>query len=183
MGRSPSADLFWGYDLADYTDDDTYDSLWPGSGEDEEFDWESVLARRLGWVEVPHPQVPAELRPLDWSAPGSPDEKLAENRRRSELRYATPEWQAWAAKRTEKHELIKDYPVEIDSYGYSEEPSYCVRVKDSVQHVGDYGSITLTVPLVVDERWAGQVEEFMGLLTLPVPADAKLTWHLNCSYG
>lgn len=48
MGQSPSADLYWGFDLGDMTDPDTYDSLKPawmsGGGEDEDDE--------MGWQEL-----------------------------------------------------------------------------------------------------------------------------------
>jgi hypothetical protein len=62
-----------------------------------------------------------------------------------------------------------------------DEPSYCARVKASVQSADDYGSIELA-PLVVDEDWERSLREFIDLMELPASKDAPC-WHLNCPYG
>jgi len=123
MGMSPSADLYWGFDLGDLTDPETYDSLKPS------------------WMD-----------------------------------------KAWSASRDELGTIVGRFGVELDTYGYGDEPSYCVRIKASVQRAYDWGSVELG-PLTVDPQWREQITEFMRLLDLPVPPGKEPGWHMNCSYG
>lgn len=174
---SPSADLYWGFDLGDLTDRETYDSLAPEWMEPEDgsegVEWEEELARRLGWTEVPFPHGAPED---DW--------RLArEERDRARLAFrSTPEYQAWSASRDQLRDVVKQGGVELDTYGYHEEPSYCVRVKASVQRADDWGSVELE-PLIVADDWRDQVMRFMELLELPIPPGKGPGWHMNCSYG
>lgn len=177
MGMSPSADLYWGFDLGDLCDPGTYDSLKPAwmepEDDDEGAEWDEELARRLGWTEAPFPpRAPSD----DWRLPPEGRDRI-----RQEFR-ATPEYQAWSASRDELHNIIKQIGVELDTYGYHEEPSYSVRVKASVQRVDDWGSVALE-PLVVADGWRDQIMRFMELLELPVPEGKEPGWHMNCSYG
>lgn len=168
MGQSPSADLYWGYDLGDLTDRETWESLRPDWMEDEE----ETLARRLGWVEVPFP---ANIPEPDYSL------SYEERKRVEEQQRDTPEYRAWSANRSEIYALVAPIPVELDRYGYLEDPAYCVRVKASVQSADDWGSIAVK-PLIVLPEWPDQLAEFMRLLDLPIPS-AEAGWHMNCSYG
>lgn len=177
MGMSPSADLYWGFDLGDLCDPQTYDSLKPAwmdpDDDGEGFEWDEELARRLGWVEVPFPQGAPED---DWRL-----HREERDRIRLEFR-ATPEYQAWSASRDAMRELVNQQGVELDTYSNHEEPSYCVRIKASVQRADDWGSVALD-PLVVADGWRDQIMRFMELLELPVPAGVEPGWHMNCSYG
>ena len=140
MGSSPSADVFFGYDLGDLTNHETWESLKPQWWQDQDdsysVDWRDELARRLGWA-----------------------------------------GDSYEAKRA----VLASIPVELDSYGYSEEPSWALRVTASVQHVWDYGSKPLK-PLEVDPERVAQLARFVELLELNVPEGGP-GWHLNCSYG
>lgn len=177
MGMSPSADLYWGFDLGDLTDRETYDSLAPEWMEPEDdsegAEWEEELARRLGWAEVRFPSGAPED---DWSL--SREER---DRVRLEFR-STPEYQAWAASQNAMQDLVKQQEVELATYSNHEEPSYCARVKASVQQAPAWGSVALE-PLVVAEGWRDQIMRFMELLALPIPPGVEPGWHMNCSYG
>lgn len=177
MGSSPSADLYWGYDLGDLTDPDTYESIGPQWLQDDG-DADEALAKALGWVKVPFPDGAPEQNYTNR------DYRAAEQdyRRAKEAFMATPQYQAWSDNLAEQRRIISPIPVELGRYGWSEEASLCVRVKASVQHAGDYGSIALK-PLEVAPEWAEQLAEFMRLLELPIPAGVAPGWHMNCSYG
>lgn len=181
MGQSPSADVYWGYDLGDLTDRDTWDSLKPAWMESSDREWEEELAARLGWQEVPFPEDICPERPSYSMARA---QFLEAERRYKEAEVAfqkTSEYKAWSASCHEMRRLVDNYPAELKTYGYIDEPSYCARVKASVQSADDYGSIELA-PLVVDEDWERSLREFIDLMELPAPKDAPC-WHLNCSYG
>lgn len=139
MGSSPSADLYYGYDLGEMYDSD-YESTAPQWWQDAEEDWDEVeaeMARRLGF-----------------------------------------EGGTWS----ERYAFLKSYPVDLDTYGYSEgDQVWALRVKASVQTADDWGSIKLK-PLVVAPEWDAQIARFIELLELNVPAGSP-AWHLNCSYG
>ena len=173
MGHSLSADVFWGFDLGtdDDIDVDDMPSWWEGDEEEGGGDWEEVLARRLGWVEVPFPtNAPAGLD--DWRTP-------EEERNRLQRQFrATPEYQAWSASRDGLRDLVKSVGVEIDSYGY-EFGGKVVRVKASAQTC--YGAVRLN-DLVVAPDWPEQIARFCELLELPVPAEGP-GWHLCASWG
>lgn len=167
MGMSPSADLYWGFDLGDLCDPETYESLGPAWME-EFADWEEELARRLGWIEVPFPA-------------NAPDDDWRMGRIRQAFR-ATSEYQAWSVSVDRRRDLVKGYGVELGTYGGHDEPSYCVRVVASVQCPPGWGSIELD-PLTVDPGWRDQIMRFMELLELPIPEGKEPGWHMNCSYG
>jgi len=182
MGMSPSADLFWGYDLGDLTDQRTWDSLKP-EWMDDDGDWEEIYAQRAaGWVEAPFP---------DHSSIPSRSELYREygyQRAEDEIRKAedalceTPEYRAWSASRKRLREIIEQSGIQLDTYGYIDEPSYCVYVKDSHQRVDDYGCVNVS-PLIVDPVWKKQLLDFMGLMELPVPQGEEPGWRLSCSYS
>ncbi|WP_280412583.1 hypothetical protein [Nocardia asiatica] len=172
MGSSPSADVYYGYDLGDMTDHDTYDSLAPSWWEDSG-DWEDELARRLGWEKVSFPDDYPE-----WDSLTSREDRI---RIMDEYKASSVAYQAYAASRDRKVELLASIPVEIRWYGYREESCYAIRAKASVQRAFDWGSVPLK-PLEVDPAWAGQIARFVELLELTVPEGGP-AWHLNCSYG
>lgn len=197
MGMSPSADLYWGFDLGDMTHPTTWESLKPpwmdeytddATGEyHEPQDWEEVYAERAhGWVEVPFPD---ELCP-DRSAiyhkhRGSHDsfQKAEAEIQVAEAAFRnTPEYQVWSANRQELRELATDSNVRIGTYGYSDDPCYFVYVLMSHQRVDDYGDIELQ-PLAVGDDWKTQLLDFMKLMELPLLEGEEPTWHMNCSYS
>lgn len=186
MGMSPSADLYWGFDLGDMTDND-WNSLkpaWMGEdGEEEEQDWEEVYAARsAGWVEAPfpdHSHLPsrAELyRKYDFMR------AEAELKKAEDALRETPEYEAWSASRSRLREIIEQVAVKLDTYGYIDEPRYFVYVIASHQRADDYGDIALK-PIIVDPAWRQQLFDFMKLMELPIPEGEEPGWHLNCSYG
>lgn len=174
MGSSPSADVYYGYDLGDLTGED-FEDLRPQWWQDDE-EWEEALARKLGWAEVPYPDFGEEYnsryRAAEWD----------ERQRMDQERYETPEYEAWSDSRDEMRRLLSQVQVEIDRYGYYDEPTYALRVKASVQGVGDWGSVELE-PLVVQSIWDTQLQHFVELLELRMLDGLKPGWHLNCSYG
>lgn len=159
MGHSLSADVFWGFDLGSDDDYDEDAAPQPQWREDDE-EWEEVLARRLGWNEVPFPTD---------STPAGYDN----------YRYATPEYQAWSASRVELRDLVKSIGVEIGSYGY-EYGAKAIRVKASVQNC-DYGAAPLN-DLIVAAEWPEKITQFCELLEIPVPTEGP-RWHLCASWG
>ncbi|MFC4128979.1 hypothetical protein [Nocardia rhizosphaerae] len=183
MGSSPSADVYFGYDLPepeyDYDTDTTNEPQWMQDNED----WEDELARRLGWTEVPFPEdYPDEDRGI-WGLPREARE-LAEQtlRRRQQAFHETPEYQAWSDSLDRKRELIASIGVELDSYDCDGgDEQYAVRIKASVQHAYGWSSTPLN-PLVEQPEWRDQIAQFVELLGLDV-GDAEPGWHLNCSYG
>lgn len=164
MGMSLSVDVFYGYDC-DYEweprpiDYDAEDFDW--DEEREEFDWEDELARKLGWVEVPYP--------TDLAA--ATDEEKSNS----------PEFQAWKTGLHEKWALLRETPVEIDSYGY-EHNARCIRVKASGQ-AGYASSMALDALPPTDPQWDAQLAHFIELLEIVVPEGSKPGWHVCCSYG
>jgi hypothetical protein len=172
MGSSPSASLYWGFDLGDMTDQNTWDSLKPAWMYDEEEgdterDWKEELATRLGWKELPAPK-------------GWPDYTASTEEK--EAFHQSPVYLAWSANRSEMYALTERCFVELDSYGSEDVPRYCVRVSPSVQEVDSWGSIKVQ-PLEVAPDWREKLTQFMKLLELPMPEGEEPGWHLNCSYG
>ncbi|WP_306365474.1 hypothetical protein [Nocardia sp. CC227C] len=154
MGMSLSADVFWGFDLG--YDDDIDDEAMPQWRQDGG-DWEEVLARKLGWNEVPYPT----------------GGFTGEDYRNS------PEYRAWSASRDEMYALVKACGVEIDGYGY-ECGGNAVRVKASVQSCL-YGAEPLK-PLDVATDWADQISRFCELLEIPIP-DEGPGWHVCATWA
>lgn len=187
MGSSASADLFYGYDLGDMTDHDTWESLMPvwmrdadpdddeGDDPGDGLDWETAVAMRLGWVKVPYPP---DVPDTPWNMP------YEERRAIRKAFDETPAAKTWLANRQELHRLGQSLGVEMDTYGYmlDGDVSHYVKVIASSQSVRCYGSIEVA-ELQVSPEWDEMIARFMELLELPVPKDKKPGWHLNCSYG
>lgn len=172
MGQSLSADVYWGFDLGSDDDYDEDQAPQPQWMEDEE-EWDDVLARKLGWNEIPYPSD---------SAPEGLDNYRLDYQERNRLHEqfrVTPEYQAWSSSLDQKNSLVKSVGVEIDSYGY-EYGCRCVRVKASVQTC-DYGAKRLT-DLAVNLEWVAQVARFCELLEIPIPADGP-GWELSASWA
>ncbi|MFD3426083.1 hypothetical protein [Nocardia fluminea] len=181
MGQSPSADLYFGYDLGGPEDDDpTAMPEWMDNGDD----WEDVLARRLGWVEAPFPDDYPQGRSHVYRF-GTDEYKAAreaDDKRVTEYKATSPKYLAYEASRAEKDRLLATVPVELDTYGYLDGDSpYAMRVVTSVQRAYDYGSIRLN-PLVEAEEWRDHLARFIELLGFDL-GDKQPGWHLNCSYG
>jgi hypothetical protein len=189
MGQSPSADVFFGYDLGDMEDHDTWESLKPAwwqelEENEEDADWEDELARRLGWVEAPFPDdFPKEDHSI-WRLPSDQLQEALEVQQRAvdEYEKTSPAYQAYSENRAERRALLARIPVKLDNYGCDGgDAAWALQVKASVQSVSDWESTPLK-PLDVDPEWVGQVARFVELLELKVPAGGP-GWHLNCSYG
>lgn len=179
MGMTPSASVYWGFDLDDMTDPDTWDSLQPAWMGDEG-DWGEVYAQRMGWQPVPFPKGAPDRRVLYTQFGG---QRADEEYQKAEDAFrATAEYKAWQTAYRAQLELVKQSPVELGIYGYIDEPGYCVKIRASEQHSPDWGDIELK-PLIVGDDWEAQLMAFMRLLELPLPKDVKPAWHVNCSYG
>lgn len=184
MGQSPSADLYFGYDLGvsefDYDTGTSSEPEWMQEGAD----WEDELARRLGWVEVPDPSDGPRLQRLHWSAPDEERRAALDAYQRARDEYAATSlaYRAHLENEVERTNVLAAVPVELSTYGSSEgETQYAIRVKASVQRVNDYGSTPLN-PLVEGEEWRDQLARFVELLGFDL-GDKQPGWHLNCSYG
>lgn len=186
MGNSPSAELYWGYNLGEMVDED-WEPIGPSwlvheedfDGEDR--DWREELATRLGWEETPYPEHLAPSQPTY-------TRNYAENKRLSteyelarEVFYKTPEYSAYSENRNHMAALVGDCPAELNIWNSSGDSAYCVRIVASVQCVDDWGSIELK-PLEVDPTWHEKLLQFMALLELPVPEDKEPGWHMCCNY-
>lgn len=179
MGMAPSASVYWGFDLGDMTDHDTWDSLKPAWMEESD-GWEEVYAQRMGWQPVPFPEGAPDRRV--WYTQFRGRRADEEHKKAEEAFYATAEYKAWQTAYRAQMDLAKQSPVELDTYGYIDEPGYCVKIRTSEQHPPDWGDIELN-PLIVGDDWEAQIMAFMRLLELPLPKGAKPAWHVNCSYG
>ncbi len=188
MGSSPSADLYYGYDLGEMYDSD-YESTAPdwwqeAEGNDEGFDWEDELARRLGWVEVPFPDdYPEEDRRI-WRLHAAEHEAAVNAHREAMKEYerASDAYRQYRASRKKRADLLAEVPVKLDTYGYSEgDTVWALQLKASVQTADDWGSIKLK-PVVAAPEWNDQLARFIELLEFNVPEGGP-AWHLNCSYG
>ncbi|WP_280465640.1 hypothetical protein [Nocardia brasiliensis] len=180
MSMSVSVDIFWGYDLGEMVDDDwesTAPQWWQDAEDSEDgVEWEEEYARRHGWVEEPFPADYPDTS-AEWQL--SYEER---NRIQVEFEAGSVQYQAWSASRDRLRELVRQCPVELDTYGHVDgETGWVVRVKASVQpHYGCTASLlALHDP---DPAWAAEIAQFMTLLELPVPA-GKPGWHIASSYG
>lgn len=178
---SPSADLYFGYDIGGPEDDDpTPMPEWMDDGDD----WEDVLATRLGWTEAPFPDDYPQGRSHVYRR-GTATYRAAfdeDQQQVTEYKATSPKYLAYAANGDAKNNLLSTVPVELDSYGYLEgDSSHTIRVKASVQSVNDYGSTALK-PLVEAPEWRTQLDEFVRLLGFDL-GNKQPGWHLNCSYG
>ncbi|WP_280389846.1 hypothetical protein [Nocardia wallacei] len=185
---SPSADLYYGYDLGEMYHSD-YESTAPGwwqATEEEggEADWEDELARRLGWVEEPFPDDYPREDPSIWRLNGGDLRAALDVQRQVQGEYerTSETYRLYSASRAQRAKLLASVPVELETYGYDEgDTVWALRHKESVQSVSDWGSIELK-PLIVSPRWAEDIARFVELLELNVP-DGPPAWHLNCSSG
>jgi len=183
MGQSPSADLFYGYDLGTMeTGSPDWEDLRPEwlRSEDEdggEIDSEEAdehLARKLGWIEEPFPDLPEIPYDLPYE----------EKKRLRQEQWETPEWKAWSSNRDEKQRLNDSYGVTLDTYGYGEgETHWFVRIDASHQRAYDWGSTLIDpIKLIAVDDWDQKLAAFMELMELPTLGKAP-GWHMNCSYG
>ena len=187
MGSSPSAELYWGYNLGEMVDEnwEPIGPSWLAHEEDfdgDDRDWREELATRLGWEEVPFPEDMCPSQPKYTSDPRKNRQLGQEYEEKEKAFYLTPEYLAYSASRDRMRELVKDCPVELHVWNSSEDSEYCVRILASVQCADDWGSIELQ-PLEVDPAWHDQLLQFMTVLELPVPEDKQPGWHMCCAYG
>lgn len=182
MGSAPSAALYWGYDLGDMTDPETWDDLKPSWLDNEEYrDWEEIYALAHGWESVPFPDGSPESR--DFYSHGWGFKKADEEFRKAYKEFEkTPGYRAWLKAFRAKTEIVKHSVAELATYGSDAEYTYYVFIKESRQSVTDYGDIELE-ELVTSEDWEWQLKAFMLLLQLPIPKDKNPGWHMCCSYG
>ena len=178
MGQSPSADVFWGYDIGKFEDPETYESThpawwWPDGEDGDPADWEEVYAERVaGWKPVPFP---ASASPSDYSL----------SREEREIRriewQKTPEYKAWSENLGRKHEILGNCPVALEQTGYEDEPMFCVRIKRSVQSVSDWEVVPFDPPVTQGE-WFDQINVFMVIMEFQIP-ETPPRWYMSCNYG
>ncbi|MEV6219867.1 hypothetical protein [Nocardia sp. NPDC051833] len=181
MGQSPSADVYFGYDLGEF--DNAPDWV------DEHGDWEHELALRLGWTPIPFPDdypTRPPAGPNTWNMPRAERDAANEEylRRVDEYKRTSTAYEAYQANTAELERLRAeaDVPVFLDRYGsLGGEPGWSVCVAASGQSAPAWGSKPLR-PLVELPEWRGQLARFIELLGLDVGV-AEPGWHLNCSYG
>lgn len=186
MGSSPSAEIYWGYNLGEMVDED-YEPIGPSwlmheedfDGDDR--DWREELATRLGWQEIPYPHEIEPDRPRPTANPHKNKLVYQEYEDARKAFYANPEYQAYSANRDRMWEITKDYPAELCIWNSSEDAQYCVRITASIQRADDWGSIELQ-PLEVDPSWHEKLMQFMILLELPRPENKMPGWHMCCAY-
>jgi hypothetical protein len=187
MGSSPSAELYWGYNLGEMVDEnwEPIGPSWLVHEEDfdgDDRDWREELATRLGWEEIPYPDHLAPTRPAYTSDPRESRRMSTEYEVAREAFYATTEYKAYSENRDRMGTLVKDCPAELSIWNSSEDFKYCVRIVASVQRADDWGSTELK-PLEVEADWREQLHRFMQLLELPIPEGKEPGWHMCCAYG
>jgi len=163
MGTSYNTLIFYGVDLGDLADPDTYESWAPAwmrgpGGPIDEWDPDDHLARKLGWQEVPWPG-------------GSVD-------------IFSPEYEEWARSRTEAARLVKeaDYGCTLDSYGHAEgDLTLLVQVDASVIKGGVWTCVRLDGVAVQQWRpdWNERLERYLDALEIPAERRPEPGWHLT----
>jgi len=180
MGYSPSATIFYGYDLGTMEDEELEKWCGPSWWADDEggfngdIDWEDVAAERLGWTETaPHPLRPSALG--DYTIPYAERQRLEDEYRKS------PEFLAWSADWRNRNDILRRSGVKLSSYGH-ENDTTCWTIEILASHFSVYGWTTEALEsLSVDPAWPGLLERFMDLMELPV--DGFPGWHVTVSYG
>lgn len=176
MGASPSAFVFYGYDLGDWTDPDSYEALYP------EWVTEEVFLDHVAdhVLDHPRPPFPAEI---DWQQ--GRDEALRQRLRTP----GSPEnaiWEEWRAKLAAREAAVKALNVEIANYAalYDGDPAYVLRVIASTTKCGDWGSTRIDpASLVKQPEWDDQLARMIDLLGLTLPRGCEPGWHIACAYG
>lgn len=166
MGMHASGEVFYGYDLGDLTDRETFEFIGPAWLEEDEA-WEDRYARARG----------IELLPYPSSLAGIGDH--AERR-------SHPDYLTWSASRDQVRQAVKEAGCELDRYGYLDGGEHCWRVQVKASRVrSEYDCVRVEIdeanPLDV-QLWRLQLDEFMRALELPVPDDGP-RWYLTSSYG
>jgi hypothetical protein len=165
MGMHAHGEVWWGYDLADMTDDgfDSTAPAWlydPDDGPTDR-DWEDELATRLGWTEVPFP----DHLDFNWDT-------------RSHEQH--PDYIAYKEARTERDRLVADMGVAMQTYGYSDGDTQWSVIIPSSRVSATYEAIR--IDLTTADDWAERVARFAALLDLPAPTEPP-GWHVSSSYG
>lgn len=184
MGFSASAEVFYGYDLGDMLDPDTFENFRPGWWEiaGDWTEWREVAATKLGWVEVPHPGYSAEFMARygaeqDWNKKAL---LMAEF-------WDSPAMNAWKDSQVDVERILRDAglgDIELDHYGYLDgEPSFALKVVSSVTRAHDFGSAELPDWLGAEDDWRKQLERAADLLELTAVGDLEPAWILAVSYG
>lgn len=173
MGMSPSAYLFYGYDLKDWEDHENWERELKPDWLSEDIFEDHVLNHVL---KIPRPDYPELLDRRD----DATREAL-----RTEGTEERAVWLAWKEKLDARTAAFKALNVDIDTYGYLEEPSYALRVLASVIGCDDYGSSSFDIAsLVIQPEWNGQIEWMIKELDLQLPPGCDAPgWHITCSYG
>lgn len=88
---------------------------------------------------------------------------------------------AWSESFDAARQALRDYPVEIVSYG-GEETAYAIAVKASETEANDWCSARVRTTTVLGE-WVVQLREFAKLLGIELPADVEFWWVLTTDYS
>lgn len=165
MGTNYNTLVFYGVDLGDLSDQDTYETWAPAWMLDSAgaIDWDpdDYLARKLGWQEVP------------WT-PGAD--------------WRSPEYEGWARSRTEARRLVQaaNYGCSIDSYGHSEgDLSLLVQVDASVVSGDIWRCVPVPelAPAGERSRWSAMLERYLDALEIPTERAGAPGWFLTGSVG
>jgi hypothetical protein len=165
MGTNYNTLVFYGVDLGDLTDPDTYETWAPAwmldsMGQVDDWDPENHLARKLGWQEVP------------WTSGADRD---------------SPEYEEWARSRTEARRLLKeaDYGCSLDSYGHSEGDLSLLVLADASVVSGDIWRCVPVQHLVgaAVPEWDALLERYLDTLEIPTERRTAPGWFLTGSVG
>lgn len=181
MGTSCNTLVFYGVDLGDLTDPDTYDTWAPAwmlddDGSIDDWDPADHLARKLGWEPVPFP---------DHAVITAPDRFGVPSRRMDDQH---PDYIAYRAGQGRRAEILRtaDYGCSIDSYGHSEgDLALLVQVDASVVS-GDVWTCrrldTATIGGNVSD-WNVLLERYLDALEIPTEHRTAPGWLLTGSVG
>lgn len=162
MGMHAHGEVFFGYDLGDLYDRETYDFTGPEWLEDGETEWEDVYAKTKGVEALPYPEHIADLSNAE--------------------RRAHPDYQAWSESLNAVRRTAAESGCELATYGHIDGDRYwCVRANAS--HVtAAYECVDLGAAIArFDGAWAAQLEEFARVLALPLPEGGP-RWYLTSTY-
>ncbi len=170
MGYHADGVVFWGYDLGDMADRETWESTAPSWLVDDDGrtdrEWEEELATRLGWTQVPFPSH------LDFD--------IGPHGARSYRQH--PDYRAYDASRDRMRELLvqSGLGVKLERYGHVDGDDAWYVAIDGSEQTATYDCRRLD--LGVEPDWRERVDRFIELLDLPKP-DGEPGWFVTSNYG